>query len=1666
MKAIRPYEMSVWTLRDSYLATLKAPGVENKGQIEEPEFSLKNDGTQEIKFKIPMYYWHNNELVENPYWYDVKHGLLMTGLRKIKLIFNKRTKDEKVFEFLVTMVEELHDTNKSLYCSVAASSLVFQELGKRGYKISLSSDDFIQEYNDYLDLLDETEYTSEEYEEELKNAPKENINYWCDKLFENIDWDYSIQMDWTNYDGYFLYTIGSELSYLPIVDVAVISEIEGNQVVLMTKEEIDAILKEAGLTQRTATLDSRFISYSDLTEEEKEAVNNFRESIGLRRNDTIYEDDYIASWNVNADAQTVTPSSYEKFKEKWRPVDAEKSNIYNLTQTIAETFGVYCKYKYYYDDNYHIIRKEVIFYNNFMKEFDEGAELTYGYGLKKVKRVLDSNDIFTKMIVENVEDADSATGLISILNTPANAMGENYLLNFDYLYETGSITEDQYEAVDSFEKHIGFYNQQLKELESFIIKYQNEINDLNASIAISNNMVTQAQTQIEQSLSAITALTGTETGSITARGVFARFQEDTDGNYYIKITEKGVVADSTLGVYTKYDYATGNSSNEIAFQNIIFDSNGNIEKLTGFNITKEQANSLYAYLTYNYRPQLYYENIINTYLSIMKKQKQELETNEVVLAEIEGYFSSAEDNYEQLLSKKQELITDFENLMGPAIREGNWQPGDYKSLYSLDVVDFDFSSADLIQEFGDKKVLWDNESFEGELEGYYESGVTQDKIYYPCIRLDNIELLKGIEESLSPEAEDILRYSYEEIITHTANYLYDDNTNIYSYTAAAIFSSAESSQTFEAESIEALEEQILNFGIKQLTGQEDISKCTSYEIQKVRERYGLTRYNRKYFNYGDNLNLGFIRNTTTSEIIPVFFLDTTDIPESVDIKSNGEFCYRQVEVTNEERENNVQLSTIEDLSDIPMYTDYANSRVDEKIVELFKFSTLAQPNNLFIDNYNESGWEVVYPRIFINNLSLNDNTIELSSLVNSVVKKWNKYEDYSVLIRDDDYVITFDAETLLYSWIHGKVSVEGVNINDVFSTKFNARLQISNAELSIYLDAMEVSKTNAYPQASYEIEIAELNEDFIHTAYNRLNQIVHINDWELKFKNVLGYISELTLDLDEPWKDKTVIRNYKTKFEDLFSKIVVSSQQMQANAIVYDRAASAFGTSGLIKNSVLQDSINDGKINLSFLDNKFTIDQINGILAKSDDGILMFNNTGIFSATEKNEDGKWVWNSAITPFGINAGLLKAGTIDTNLIRIYAGDNLRFQMNSEGLFAFRSNEDGTANQNEYVVHNSEGLFLVNKKNDNTLINRVEVSWDGLKIRNKENTLVFSADNYGNLSITGTINAANGHIGGWNIITNGLYSGAQQLINSTAGIASGLIIDGQNNINEANNGLYKVFWAGRTNDGASRFYVDSNGDLFADSIVVNHSIVSPDIIINGIAIKDVFEEFNNPVSIGLTPLNGTSFKIATDGSVETNPLRFSISGQAVPEINNIKLQKYDNNTWSDIETIFNGTTYLTFSINYDIMNNKNNINFRVLYNIINEEINENEVIYTDIDTNIQYIHQLTFTLTVVETGDIIIVDIIANPTNNFNNGLAAGYNVNQLVLQANVYKNGYLIEQPEQNYECQWYKKVYINDQLEEQIINGATNFILYVSPGDLINKRSATYVCKISNREGE
>ena len=45
---LRNYEVSVWTLQDSFITVLKPDKLESKGQIENAKMHLVNDGTAEL----------------------------------------------------------------------------------------------------------------------------------------------------------------------------------------------------------------------------------------------------------------------------------------------------------------------------------------------------------------------------------------------------------------------------------------------------------------------------------------------------------------------------------------------------------------------------------------------------------------------------------------------------------------------------------------------------------------------------------------------------------------------------------------------------------------------------------------------------------------------------------------------------------------------------------------------------------------------------------------------------------------------------------------------------------------------------------------------------------------------------------------------------------------------------------------------------------------------------------------------------------------------------------------------------------------------------------------------------------------------------------------------------------------------------------------------------------------------------------------------------------------------------------------------------------------------------------------------------------------------------------------------------------------------------------
>jgi hypothetical protein len=173
--------------------------------------------------------------------------------------------------------------------------------------------------------------------------------------------------------------------------------------------------------------------------------------------------------------------------------------------------------------------------------------------------------------------------------------------------------------------------------------------------------------------------------------------------------------------------------------------------------------------------------------------------------------------------------------------------------------------------------------------------------------------------------------------------------------------------------------------------------------------------------------------------------------------------------------------------------------------------------------------------------------------------------------------------------------------------------------------------------------------------------------------------------------------------------------------------------------------------------------------------------------------GQRKWKTGLTPEGISASFINAGTINTGIIEIKNGSDRTFLWNSFGIsaFDFRKDESGniTSKPNEYkfVRFDRFGIYGIDNdpSNGNTTVSgenwkpnsindiakkaTFALTWEGLKVvgngdaevrigksadailkitKNSEN--VFSVDNNGNVVVKGALYASlGGKIGGWSI-----------------------------------------------------------------------------------------------------------------------------------------------------------------------------------------------------------------------------------------------------------------------------------------------------------------------------
>lgn len=1108
MRDIRNYEISVWTLQDDFITVLKHSNLENKGQIQDGEMTLNVDGTQELSFSIPLYYSVNGVLTKNPLWDLYKDGVLAANLKKLKVIMNKNTPDVEIYELMILRVTERHEKNE-LYCDVECEGLAFQELGKQGYKISLSSDDFFAE-----DL--------EWFQEggSLESQPVATLQYWCNKFLQPYPetssslnpkiWYYQVKMDWSAFS-----------------------------------------------TVNSASRDSS----------------------------KVYEDEFIGNWTVNND--TLVPGEIVEAKEKARLVDLEESNIYNLTQDLAETFGIYCRYEFDHDDQYHITGRKIVFYNNFFEEEENGAQdITYKYNTTSISRTLDSTDLVTKMYVRPVDDDISPSGLITIMDVDANKSKEDYLLNFDYLHDIGAIDDILYNEVPKYEAQMREINTQIVPLSEQLIALQNRLPAAEAKLAIATNAIQLDKERISAASALLNNLTGgtgvipvTKNDPDMAVLMETKNSSDSFQSYYIKISKQGVIPE-TLKIYRTLNFGyvdpdtpdeneeDGRLTDPITTGQFEYDEFGNLVKV--INLYKGNTDSRVVYLTYNYSPKLYYERVINTWTRRLALDTADQSIYSIEVLNLNISIELLQNQYNTLLAQKAQKIKDFEQLMGPALREGYWQPDDYIDYGDnyADSFSTNLTSPNTIStgSSGYTSFIWDPEPFEDEQLIYEKITAGMSNWYYPTVDLYNSLTNISIREKIINNLDRL-------------SFLYYDN-----------FAAADKND--------------------------------------LRQRKSLS--------LGSGCQLGFVRSDVNG-IHPILILNGA-INE---LDNNSEFqCYSPA----------LGILT-------PSYEPGdTHITIDEEIFVSNLVVAMSPYTN------------VVYPRIQISALNVKTSEDKLSIKINNHLIK--NYEDFYILYKESNNTSNVDNLKNTYITLKPEALIKS-GLFAVNPFPCEVKFSLSNADTEIYLDAIQVLKDSSVPQVSYDLKVGLMQKDFIRNIHRMLNRIVHINDYELRFDHVQGYVSEVVVDLDRPWEDTIKIKNYTTKFEDLFAKIVASTEAMKKTQYLNGLVSGAFTQDGYLTSSTVKNSLRRVDLNYAFNNGTLTIDEKNGIWGVSDAGVVAFRGGGIFTATEKDSSGNWIWNTGIVPQGINADLIVSGQIDTNRIRIYAGDRIRFQLNGDGLFAYKS-----------------------------------------------------------------------------------------------------------------------------------------------------------------------------------------------------------------------------------------------------------------------------------------------------------------------------------------------------------------------------------------------------------
>ena len=1040
-------------------------------------------------------------------------------------------------------------------------------------------------------------------------------------------------------------------------------------------------------------------------------------SVEGRKSNKMYEDSYVTSWGVlttsdqggKTISEQLVSKGFEKGREKARYVDCKNSNKYNITQDIAKAFEVFCQYEYKCDMRGRFLHeyfekvttedgqtvnkawtgRKVIFYNRAIKT-DNPVAIEYKKNLDSISRTKDSSEVYTKMYVTPIETSTTDTGYISIADTALNPTLDEFILNFDYLYQTKAISQYQLNFVKTYEVEIHKINQELINLSPVIEDLTARINDLQSNLTMVENERSSAQKSLEE----YQVLRDSEVRQ-------EPIQKNESNPFSVVFVEDGDIKKAsfrlygidktTLTGYSNYTYNTkifSFSDNDLLQTRqvnsvttddpnfyFVCDEYGYPETIYASkdNEKFKKDNSSIIYLSLEYSPYNAYDDICKQLEQRINSKGISIELLKDSIEELETDLKKQEKIRDEKLTSKDELNRKLEYMLGPALREGYWTPdtsyedqGESKIVEDIPKQDNSFTGA---------VFKFDNEPFEGEKLNYYYADSSaldaKNKTYYPYISL-NGEYQNWANKNLN---DLVLCFQKQKYFSYNNDATFGKggcsilivyNGKNHYFKVTSVVSAGSLIELYIDETLELR----INGNIIPKEDSPSSNNIRNLTANLVSNTNGndLLLYNDAGFFHG------FLKDSS-GKIIPVLVIDNLDIDFS-QYTGGIQYSFRT-----ENEQHTVELQT------------------------------------------NASDYTFVYPRIMVydSNVNYKSDRIKLIPYETNFTietQELENYKDYSILVRNGKPCFNLKI-------------TQNNSLNKIMDWHYRIEYRISRANEMLYLDAKNVARDNSHPKYSYDLKVANIPGEI---GFYELGQLVYINDFSIGIHAASGYVSSITLHLDKIQEDEVQIKNYKTKFEDLFSTITASSEAMRNNQHSYNIAAGSFNSDGTISGSVLQNSILNNSISMNYSNTNVEIDDTNGIVLTNSQpylngvyGQVKLIGGGIFLSNAIDASGARIWNTGITPNGINAALITAGQLDVEKIRIFAGNNIAFQWNGEGIFAYKQTETGV-DENVYVKYSSKGLqFVSGKKSDGEQDNvMVDLGWNGLLISTQEGATELTGD----------------------------------------------------------------------------------------------------------------------------------------------------------------------------------------------------------------------------------------------------------------------------------------------------------------------------------------------------